>query len=175
MRITPYRLVFTGGPFSGKSTTARLFAGCGYTVVPDAAEVLLAGADIAVIRADEGQFSKRVLELRLQAEAGLAGVGPVVLDRAVPDSIVYYEFDGLDTQALWEYGRRIRYDGVFCFDNLPLVMGSTRNEFDAQQQAQIGKRLGEVYQELGYRVVRVPVLTPEERMALIMSRIGDER
>ncbi|GAA2036576.1 ATP-binding protein [Agromyces tropicus] len=168
--------VITGGPSSGKTTTVDLLRQRGYrTTIEDARHYIdlqrLGGRSVEEIRSRQGEFQRNVLALQLEQEAALEPDEVVFLDRAVPDSLAYYRFLGLEPDpALIEALAHVRYRKAFVMDLLPLHPDYARTE-DAGAQHRIHELLLEVYRSLPIPVVLVPVLPPEERVAFILDRL----
>ena len=119
--------VITGGPSSGKTTTVDLLRARGYrTAIEDARLYIdlqrLGGRTVEEIRGRQVEFQRNVLAMQLAQEASLDRDELVFLDRAVPDSLVYYRFLGIEPDAaLLDAIVRSRYRKVFVMDLLPLA------------------------------------------------------
>lgn len=112
-----------------------------------------------------------MLALQLAQEAALDPDELVFLDRAVPDSLAYYRFLGIEPDpALLGAMERAPYRKVFVMDLLPLAPDYARTE-DVPAQRRIHELLLEVYESLPIPVERVPVLPPEERVDHILARL----
>ena len=168
--------VITGGPSSGKTTTVDLLRARGYrTTIEDARLYIdlqrLGGRTVEQIRGRQVEFQRNVLALQLAQEAALDPDELVFLDRAVPDSLAYYRFLGIEPDpALLEAMERAPYRKVFVMDLLPLAPDYARTE-DVPAQRRIHELLLEVYESLPIPVERVPVLPPEERVDHILARL----
>jgi predicted ATPase len=177
MRLTNWQVI-TGAPCSGKTAVIEELARRGYPVVPETARAIIdaqlkAGRRLEDIRADAHQFENRVFEAKLELESRLPDGQLTFLDRALPDSIAYFELEGLDPHRPREAGRRFRYGGVFLFERLVFVKDRVRTE-DASAAAEIERRLTAVYRELGYAPVRVPLMPVTERADWVLSRIAGQ-
>ena len=168
--------VITGGPSSGKTTTVDLLRARGYrTTIEDARLYIdlqrLGGRTVEQIRGRQVEFQRNVLALQLAQEAALDPDELVFLDRAVPDSLAYYRFLGIEPDpALLGAMERAPYRKVFVMDLLPLAPDYARTE-DVPAQRRIHELLLEVYESLPIPVERVPVLPPEERVDHILARL----
>ena len=168
--------VITGGPSSGKTTTVDLLRARGYrTTIEDARLYIdlqrLGGRTVEEIRGRQVEFQRNVLALQLAQEAALDPDELVFLDRAVPDSLAYYRFLGIEPDpALLGAMERAPYRKVFVMDLLPLAPDYARTE-DVPAQRRIHELLLEVYESLPIPVERVPVLPPEERVDHILARL----
>lgn len=167
--------VITGAPCSGKTSVIKALARAGYSVVHEAArayidEELKRGRRIDEIKSDEQTFEDRILKRKVQIEISLATASTVFLDRAIPDSIAYYRLAGLNPEVPVKKSRIFRYRNVFLFERLAFVGDPVRSEDDATAQ-QLEMLLNECYQELGYRVLRVPLLSVPERVDFILENL----
>ena len=174
MQKTNWRVI-TGAPCSGKTSVIKALARAGYAVVHEAArayidEELKRGRRIDEIKADEQAFEGRILERKVRIEFSLATASTVFLDRAIPDSIAYYRLSGLNPEVPVKKSRVFRYRNVFLFERLAFVGDPVRSEDDATAQ-RLEMLLNECYRELGYRVLRVPLLSVPERVDFILQNL----
>ncbi len=168
--------VITGGPSSGKTTTVNLLKDRGYiTTIEHARHYLdtqrLKGKTVEEVRKNQSEFQLGVLEMQIEQESEIAPDVLVFLDRAIPDALAYYRFlnlpeDGKLTKAL----KTVSYKKIFILDCLPLVKDYARNE-DAVAQKKIHSLLIEVYESLPFPIIKVPVLSPEERVDFILNNL----
>lgn len=168
--------VITGGPCTGKTTVIEHLGKRGYkTTIEHARHYIdlheIAGETVEEIRSNKRSFQMGVLEMQSQAEEALNADDTIFLDRALPDSLAYFQFLGLE----YDYNlvakcRRHKYHRVFILDRLPLINDYARLENEAEQ-IRIHKLIIEVYEHLGNPVVFVPVLPPEERVDFILKHI----
>ncbi len=165
MMVKMVRIVLTGGPCSGKTTTANILRQMGFSVVPESAEM--------VIRAgkpeDNLEFQWRIFELQQELEEKYPDDGLLFLDRGVPDTIAYTRYWGYDPPKEFIEASRDRYNFVFFFDRLPFKKEGFRvenGEFDAERATRL---IRQAYLELGYVLVHVPVLPPIDRVAYLLD------
>ncbi len=115
--------VITGAPSSGKTTLLKELEKIGYRVVHEVARAhietqMAQGRTLEEIRSDKQSFENRVLNRKIALEAQLPKHEVIVFDRAVPDSIAYFELAGLDTAEAIARSPRNRYRKVFLLDPL---------------------------------------------------------
>lgn len=165
--------VITGAPSSGKTAVILQLAQRGCRVVHEAARAyieheLKKGRTLQEIKSDPLHFERRILLNKIDIESHLSATERLFLDRAVPDSIAYYRFEGLDSGEPERFSRLFRYRRVFFFDRLRLTRDAVRSEND--DSAETLERLLEVsYRELGYDLIRVPVMPVAERTRLVLA------
>jgi predicted ATPase len=168
--------VITGGPSSGKTTTVNLLKERGYiTTFEHARHYLdtqrLKGKTIEDVKKKQREFQLGVLEMQIEQESQISSDVLVFLDRAIPDAQAYYRFLDLpEDEKLTEALRIVSYKKVFILDCLPLVKDYARTE-DVVAQKKIHALLVEVYESLGFPIVQVPVLPPEERVDYILKNL----
>jgi predicted ATPase len=168
--------VITGGPSSGKTTTVQMLGRRGYrTTIEHARHFIdtqrITGRTVAEIRANQREFQKGVVMMQIEQEQVLDPDELYFLDRALPDSLAYCRYLGIepDPELLAALGTA-SYRKVFVLDLLPLAGDYARTE-DAAAQLRIHATLIEVYEDLGFVVETVPVLSVEQRVDLILSRV----
>ena len=174
MQLTRWNVI-TGAPSSGKTAVIEQLARRGYRVVPEVARRLIArglagGRTLAQIKSDILAFEQAILIEKVRIESKMPVDEVVFFDRAVPDSVAYFELEGLDPGLARAECGRVRYRRIFLFERLPYLEDPVRTENDAVADA-IEDLLVEIYRDLGYPVLRVPVLTVTARMEWILGKI----
>lgn len=91
------------------------------------------------------------------------------LDRALPDSIAYYRLEDLPPAEPMNHSRQIRYQTVFLFERLGFMKDTVRSE-NTGTADRIERLIEEAYRELGYPMIRVPVLPIAARADFVVSR-----
>jgi predicted ATPase len=180
--LTPFKVqtnwhVITGAPCSGKTTLIDLLADKGFPTVPEAARIfieneLAKGRTLDKIRQDQADFTRQVYDLMIKREGGLRADEIIFLDRALPDAPAFYRIAGMNPNEILPDCFLYRYASVFMLDRLPYQLDGIRaaddptaDYFDAWTERD--------YSVLGYKVVRVPVLPPEERLAFVLDKIPE--
>ena len=69
---------------------------------------------------------------------------------------------------------QFRYASVFMLNRLPYQQDGVRGGDDASA-AYFESWMLRDYSALGYEVIRVPVLTPEERLIFILERLSESK
>lgn len=170
--------VITGASSSGKTTVIDQLAGRGFQTVPEVGrqyfEIELAkGRTIDEIRADRAIMTRQIYALWLEQESGLRAAEFSFLDRGLPDSLAFYRFAGMDPNSILPDCFRYRYASVFMLDRLPYQQDGIRGGSD-DTAAYFESWMLRDYRTLGYEVVRVPVLTPDERLRFVLDRLSEQ-
>ncbi|MDH6531909.1 putative ATPase [Aurantimicrobium minutum] len=173
---SPPWYVISGGPSSGKSTTIGLLRERGYHVTDEQARAIIEeemakGRPLEEIRGDAHEFQQEILKRQLATESSLDPNEIVFLDRGIPDGLAYAHFLQIEEDAeIHAASERARYRRVFILDLLTLHDDGSRIE-DTHTQEQIQDFLVATYEAMSFDVVRVPVLSAEERVAFILERL----
>jgi predicted ATPase len=171
--------VVTGAPSSGKTTLVKGLERLGYRVVHEVARAYIEaqmeqGRTLEEIRADKKSFETHILNAKVAIEAKLPKDEVIVFDRAIPDSIAYFDAAGLDTTEPVEKSPRNRYRRIFLLDRLPYKTDHARIE-NKETARKLDEGLEQAYEMLGYDVVRIPVVSIEDRLEVILGEMEKNR
>jgi predicted ATPase len=168
--------VITGPPSAGKTTVLDALAARGHRVVPETARAHIAElghapADIAASPTLQARIQHGIAARQRAVELALAPADALFLDRALPDSIAYFEQLKLATEALIASAARLRYRRVFYLQGLPLAADGLRFEDDHGARA-IGDAILRAYRRLGYAPVIVPAPPRADLAEAVAERLG---
>jgi predicted ATPase len=179
---TPFRVhtnwhVITGAVCCGKTTLIDLLADQGFQTVPEIGRQYIEREVARGRRLDEifgSEADERAMtDMQRRTEHGLRATDVAFLDRALPDYLWFWRLFGLNPNELLAECFDHRYASVFILDQLPLELDGARIEDDAYTVL-LDKALARDYSALGYRVVRVPVLSPQERLKFVFDRLFEQ-
>jgi predicted ATPase len=161
--------VITGSPSSGKTSLCWNLAFHGFRICPESARLLIdrsisRGMGLAEIRKDNLAFQRSVLTLHSEVEARLSVDEKCFLDRAVLDCVGY----GLPEKEVFLF-YKYKYCRVFFLEPIGFKADYARIE-DEKEALRLGARISSAYEQQGYDVVRVPVMSIEERTQYILDR-----
>lgn len=167
--------VFSGRSSSGISTTLAELAKQGFRTISEAArtyinEQLGKGLTIQEIRKDEASFQRAVLKKKIEIENNLPKEELILFDRAIPDSVPYYEVNGIDPQEALAVCEPGLYKKIFFLEPVNYIKDYARTESE-ETLNKLTARLKQTYLDLGYQVVAIPALSVEERVKLIRSQM----
>jgi predicted ATPase len=169
--------VITGAPSCGKTTLIDLLAREGFHIAPEGGRLYMEreaarGKTTEEIRAHISTLQRGIKTTQLGIERSLRPAHLTFLDRSVLDSLAWYRLFGLDPNEFLPECFHHRYASVFILERLPLTLDGFRFDDDA-----IVDYLDEWhyrdYRTLGYAVLRVPVLPPEERCGFVLERLSE--
>ena len=180
---TPFRVqtnwhVITGAPCAGKTTLIDQLADKGFHTVPEIGRVyvereMAKGQTIDEILENGTVTERCIVEMQVRFERKLRVNEIAFLDRGSPDCLTYCRVMGLNPNAILAECFHHRYASVFILDRFPFQQDGVRFEDDAIADL-IDQWLAQDYGALGYSVVRVPVLSPEERLAFVFERLSKQ-
>jgi predicted ATPase len=166
--------VITGAPCCGKTTVIEQLATAGYQTVPETGRRVVEreiarGRTLDEIRADVVGFDRMIRELETETERNLDPQAEFFLDRGIPDCLAFYQLGGRDPNTILPGCFAHRYASVFVLDRFPVQKDAARIENEAEADF-LDHQVEHVYRQLGYAVIRVPVLSPRGRMEFILAR-----
>jgi predicted ATPase len=170
--------VITGAPCSGKTTLIEQFAAKGFRTLPEIGRVYVEGEMAKGRTTDQilenGAVGQRcIVEMQRRYERRLHVNEVAFLDRGSPDMLTYCRFMGLNPNAILAECFHHRYASVFLLDRFPWQWDGVRFEDDATAGL-IDEWLARDYSALGYDIVRVPVFSPQERVAFVVERLSEQ-
>ncbi len=171
--------ILTGGPGSGKTTLLEALAKHGHAVMPEAGRSIIksqtAVGGRALPWADRNLYSELMLcwELRSFAEAGnLDGI--VFFDRGVPDVIGYLNVCRLPVPPHFcKAAELFRYNAkVFIAPPWPEIFGQdAERKQDWSEAKATCQAMRRVYQDFGYELLDLPLVSIEERVDFVLRQI----
>jgi predicted ATPase len=178
---TPFKIqtswhVITGEPCCGKTTLINQLAEKGIHTVPEVGRdyierEIVKGRTLGEIRTDRIAFACLIKNLQLEIECRLEPAELIFLDRGFPDSLAFFRLVGLDPNEILPECFHNRYASVFILDRFPTQKDCARIEDNLTAEF-LGKWHAQDYSSLGYDVVIVPILPPEERLAFVLERLS---
>jgi predicted ATPase len=168
--------VITGAASCGKTTLIELLADKGFQTVAETGRQYIEreiarGRTLEEILEDVAS-EPRIEEMQLRTERSLRAIDVVFLDRALPDSLTFRRLTGLNPNEILPECFHHRYASVFVLDQLPFLLNGARIE-DDNYMGVLDEWLVRDYSALGYRVVRVPVLSLQERLAFVLATLSE--
>ncbi len=182
--LTPFAVhtkwhAIVGAPSCGKTTLIHLLSANGFKTVPEPARTYMEGEielgrTIEDIHRDGAALQRTLAQLQSAVEASLPPDTTLFLDGSLPSSLSWYRAFGLDPNELLPECFRRRYAAVYLLDPLPLDIDNVRFD-DAELTGFIHSWITTDFRSLGYEVIRVPVLPPEARLALVLDHLATSK
>lgn len=173
------KIVFIGGPSSGKSTVINKLQNKGYKCMPEISrEVTLQAQKEGIEQLFLSKpllFSELLLKGREEQyiQANNCKENIVFFDRGIPSIYAYMRY--LNTpfpDVFIEKSKACVYTKVFQFLPWKDIYESDNERYENYEQSvKISKFLFEAYSELGYDIITVPFGTVEERCNFILSSL----
>ena len=179
----PNFYVITGGPGSGKTTVLAELMRLSNRCIPDDERAVIqeqvASGGRALPWADAPRFADLLMErsiatYRAQAAEWQAANGaqaPVYFDRGIGDAFTCADLIGHTlSDPLIEQAKRHRYrDPVFLAPWWPEIYTTDSERRQNREEAERTEHaVVKTYTELGYRIVRLPLIRPAERAEFIL-------
>lgn len=168
------KYTLTGGPGSGKSSILLELERRGEYIIREAAEdtIKLEQANGNEKPWEDPNFQRKILRLQIQREEAIPKeVGRAFIDRGIADGLAYAK-EG--TALHREIQKECRaYEGIFLVENLGSTETNRVRREDQTAALEIERKLGEIYQTLGYRVQRIAPASVKERADRILEIIAE--
>ena len=179
---TPFKIqtnwhVITGTVSSGKTTLINQLADREFQTVPEVGRQyfereMAKGRTIDEIRGNPVALTRSLVDMMRECERGLRANDLLFLDRAFPDALAFCRVYGLNPNEFLADCFHFRYASVFILDRFLVEQDGVRAEDDATA-ALIDDWLVRDYNALGYNIIQVPVLSPDERLAFVLERLSE--
>ena len=180
--MTNNLFIITGGPGSGKSSLIDVLAAEGFAHMPEEGRAIIqdqvAIGGNALPWGDRALYAELILgwEMRSYREARILS-GPVIFDRGIPDVLGYLTLCDLPVPAyvrkaveLYRYNRR-----VFIAPHWPAIFTQDAERKQSLSEAEATHNaMTEVYENLGYDLIPLPLVTIAERVRFVREQIAKE-
>jgi predicted ATPase len=173
--------VLTGGPGSGKTTLLSVLSQRGYRCVPEVARLIIQEqmetGGIALPWHDTRRYSEIMLERSIAAFLQSAAIPETAFcDRGIPDTLGYVRLIGLADldAAAATASRTFRYARtVFAAPPWRAIYVTDKERKQSFAEAiKTYDTVVRVYEELGYRIVELPLCTAEERADFVLQNLA---
>jgi predicted ATPase len=169
--------VITGGPSTGKTTLQAEMAKLGYKTVEEAArleidDAVSRGITVEEFREDEKRFQDEVVRRRVKLEAQVPKDEVVFLDRGMQDSLAYYRYYDFDIEPwVFDFIKDTTYGKVFLMEPLGIYKQDYARTEVRDFNDYISDLLYDAYVEYGMQPVRVPPVSVEERVKIVLEHV----
>ncbi len=173
------KIVFIGGPGTGKTSVLKLLEQKGFHCMPEISREVTREAQKQGIEqlflTDPILFSRKLLEGRekqfLDAEQSKKNI--VFFDRGIPSVHAYMRYFKTEFPNVFlEKSNSYKYTKVFQFLPWKEIYTSDNERYETFEQAEIiSTFLNDAYSELGYEIINVPFLDVEKRCEFILNSL----
>jgi len=170
--------VLTGAMGSGKSAIIEQLINMKLKCVPEPARQILQEQRAIFARgipeSDSDLFAQLMLSRATSSYLeNFTATTLTVFDRGIPDNIAYAELFGLDSTIYSNSANLYKYNPcVFWFKGWKdIYKKDDERKMNFQEAYEFGERTYEIYRELGYDVIQVPMLPVDKRAEFIYNKI----
>ncbi len=172
--------ILTGAPGSGKSTILQRLSQLNFTVIDEPARQILAEQRSVdghgVSEKDTKLFTELMLSRAIfQYQQMQDHQLPVIFDRGIPDLIGYAKLFGFDLKHAHNAANKYRYNNnVFVLPNWQEIYATDdERTISFAEASAFGDSLREIYLDLGYNIIDVPIGPAEERAHFLQTSIAN--
>ena len=172
-------IIITGGPGSGKSTLLEALSQNGHSCVPEVSRQLireqvleesncLPWKDLACFASVS--LGKMIFDYESVNQQDIA-----FFDRGIPDIIAYLKVGGLQVSPLFfEASKTFSYaNAVFVAPPWKKIYVNDDERWQTFDEACVlYETITSVYSDLGYKIIELPCVTVEERIAFVMRYLN---
>ncbi len=160
--------VISGAPGTGKTSVLIKLRLTGYQVIEEAArKIKQQHTNINLIQKYIFEIQKHQLTTAKEKK------GTIISDRGLGDTIAYSKFYQQQTpEKIIEFAKKHRYTQVFLMDLLKEYTTDVVRKETPEQQREIQELIKQTYEELGYDLVKVPLMSVIERVEFIKKTIN---
>jgi len=172
--------VLTGGPGSGKTTLIAALCRAGFATSVEAGRGIIRNQSSiggsAVPWSDRPLFAELMLSWEMRSyRNAVERKGPVFFDRGVPDTLGYLRLSGLPVaEHVNTAAKHFRYNPrVFIAPPWPDIFAQDQERKQTPDEAErTYHAMAEIYTELGYELVPLPLAPVETRLHFVLAEAG---
>lgn len=169
--------VLTGGPCSGKTTLLNELEKEGFKTIREVAREVIAeekslNSNFLTWNNLE-EFQLKVLERQIEIERNLENSKETIFsDSAIPSGIAYLKtYNKNVPEKLLQESSKKRYGKIFFLEQISKYENDSERAESKELSEKIHALLKNTYASLGYEIIEIPAVTPEERVKLIKANL----
>ena len=171
-------VILSGGPSTGKTAVINELAKRDYPVLYEGAR--------KIANSDKRFYGKSIKEINMRyfQEAifesqkkeieilNKKNIDFVFSDRGFGDTLAYFNVYRIKIpEKFIEYAKNFNSSLVFILENLKFYKKDSLRQESRGEMKEIHNKIIEMYKELGYKIIFVPLLSISERVEFILKRI----
>ncbi|MBD3253153.1 AAA family ATPase [Candidatus Pacearchaeota archaeon] len=162
------KFIITGGPCTGKTSIISEL-GREFRIFKEAAREVYNSEERDITSEN---FQKAIFEKQLENEEQVEKYpGVIFFDRGLADTVAYYKYYGFEVpEELLQKCKNADYEIIFFLDFVPYEKDKMRYE-DKEEAKKIHELIYNSYKDLGYKIVKVPLMSVKERAEFIKKFI----
>ena len=172
------KVVFAGGPGTGKSTLLKAFQQDNYHVMNEVSREIIQQARLNGIEhlfiSDPLAFSNKLLEKRKKQYTKASQLEvPVFIDRGIPEITAYLDYNETKYPSYFtKANEKYIYDQVFIFPIWKDIFKKDEVRYETYHQSeQIQKYLVKTYESIGYDLIEVPKTNTKNRKQFVLDKL----
>jgi len=167
------KFVITGGPSVGKTTIVNGLANRGFKVIHEiATQVIKEGKYLPW--EDRRKFQVEVLRRQQSAEASVLDFNtPIILDRGLFDGEAYYVVDKMPIPQVFDSLDASQYAVAFLVEPLNFFDENDVRRENLAFTEEISVVLENCYSSRNVKVIRVPAMSPEDRINFVHQQVEE--
>ena len=168
------RILLTGAPGSGKSTTIHALIASNIHCMPEyAREIIAEQRSIngkGLYDQDKALFKELMLSRAIYQYQQATEM--TVYDRGIPDILAYSDCFALARGAEMKAAQHFRYDKVFFLPSWEAIYSNDNDRTISFSEAKVfGDNLKKIYQQLNYKLIEVPCSNVTDRVEFIKAKM----
>ncbi|MFW0717396.1 AAA family ATPase [Pedobacter sp. N23S346] len=170
-------VVITGAPSSGKTTLIEKLKELGYATCSDISRELIenrlnTGMTLEEIYRDEHAFQSEILAEMINKLQTIPSGKLVFHDYCIPDNIPFLKMLEIPVTDEFRLSSKLyRFKKVFICEPFSLEIDGIRRE-SSKDQLFLDMEIENIYEELGYSVIRLPATDVNERIRTIQANVS---
>lgn len=176
------KIVFAGGPGTGKSTLIDALEDRGYQVMKEVSREVVKEARHNGVEhlfiSDPLAFSDKLLQKRKEQyiKADQLELGHVFIDRGIPEITAYLDHQRADYPTYFtDANQHFIYDKIFIFPVWKEIFKKDDVRYETfQQSEEIQEHLIRTYRSIGYDLIEMPRTDTESRIKFLIDKLKNE-